>query len=88
MTNTELFTFEDDMDTASLSLIPNLRHKRALEEASQHFDSAALNMKEGSPMEIIAVDLNGGLEALTEITGESGNEDLYDKIFSEFCLGK
>jgi tRNA modification GTPase len=79
---------EDDMDTASLSLAPNLRHRKALEVASQHFKSAALNMKDGFPMEIIAVDLNGGLEALTEITGESGNEDLYDKIFSEFCLGK
>jgi tRNA U34 5-carboxymethylaminomethyl modifying GTPase MnmE/TrmE len=39
-------------------------------------------------MEIIAVDLKSGLESLEEITGESGGEDLYDRIFSEFCLGK
>ncbi|MDB9822245.1 tRNA uridine-5-carboxymethylaminomethyl(34) synthesis GTPase MnmE [Deltaproteobacteria bacterium] len=79
---------EGDMDTASFSLAPNLRQKTALIEASQNFKSAVLNTREGYPMEIIAVDLNGGLEALAEITGETGDEDLYDKIFSEFCLGK
>jgi len=79
---------ESDLDTASLSLAPNLRHKKALMEASRFFKTAVLNTREGYPMEIIAVDLNAGLEALAEITGETGNEDLYDKIFSEFCLGK
>jgi len=43
---------------------------------------------EGYPMEIISVDINSGLGALAEITGKIGSEDLYNKIFSEFCLGK
>jgi tRNA modification GTPase len=77
-----------EMDSASVSLAPNLRHKKALMEASQHFKAAVLNTREGQPMEIIAVDLKSGLDALAEITGESADEELYEKIFSEFCLGK
>ncbi len=77
-----------EMDSASVSLAPNLRHKKALMEASQYFKAAAFNTKEGHPMEIIAVDLKAGLDALAEITGERADEELYEKIFSEFCLGK
>ncbi|MFC1535351.1 GTPase, partial [Thermodesulfobacteriota bacterium] len=80
---------ESDLDTGPISpLAPNLRHKSALIEASQHFKNAVLNAREGCPMEIIAVDLNSGLDSLAEIIGETSNEDLYEKIFSEFCLGK
>ena len=77
-----------DLDTASSSLAPNLRHKKALEQAMGYFKAVSLNTREHAPMEIIAMDLNSGIEALAEITGEAGGEDLYDKIFSEFCLGK
>jgi len=77
-----------DMSAGTSSLAPNLRHKTALTEASRYFKNAASNTKEESPMEIIAVDLNSGLEALAEIIGETTNEDIYEKIFSEFCLGK
>ena len=77
-----------DLDTASSALAPNLRHKKSLEEAMEYFKTASLNIREHAPMEIIAVDLKSGLESLEEITGESGSEDLYDRIFSEFCLGK
>ncbi len=78
----------DDGSMASSHVAPNLRHKRALIEASQHFKNAVRNTRDGLPMEVIALDLNGGLEALGEITGETSNEEILDKIFSEFCLGK
>jgi tRNA modification GTPase len=77
-----------DVDVTSSRVAPNLRHRRALMEASQHFKNAAGNARGGSPMEIIALDLNSGLEALGEVIGETTNEEILDKIFSEFCLGK
>jgi tRNA modification GTPase len=79
---------ETDIDNASPSLAPNLRHKEALIGALRYFKTARVNALEGYPMEIIAVDIKSGLEALAEITGQIGDEVLYDKIFSEFCLGK
>jgi tRNA modification GTPase len=79
---------EIDPDSASLSPAPNLRHKIALTEASTHFKNAVDNIRMGSPLDIVAVDIREGSDALAEITGETTNEDIYEKIFSEFCLGK
>ena len=79
---------EGDIDTKSSHVVPNIRHKRALKEAFQFFKDAALNTRENLPVEIIATDLNSGLEALGEIIGETTNEDILEMIFKEFCLGK
>jgi tRNA modification GTPase len=69
-------------------LVPNIRQKTALMKALEHFGNSVSNLKEDCPMEIISFDLKSGIEQLEEITGEGSNDDLYDKIFSEFCLGK
>ena len=69
-------------------LVPNIRQKTALMKALEHFRDAVSNLKENSPMEIISFDLKNGIEKLEEITGEGQGNDLYDKIFSQFCLGK
>lgn len=77
-----------DMDTTVSDLAPNLRHKAALLEASQFFKNTILNLRNGLPTEIIAVDLKSGLDALGEIIGETTHEDILDRIFSDFCIGK
>lgn len=77
-----------EVDTRYTHLAPNLRHKGALMEASGCFKNGLTHSKEGMPLEIIALDLQGGLEALGEIIGETTSEDVLDKIFSEFCIGK
>ena len=57
-------------------------------EAAQFFKNAAQGTKENAPMEIIAVELKSGLDALGEIIGETTSEEVLDSIFSQFCLGK
>jgi len=84
----DLILSPDTDINASLSVAPNLRHKQALQKASRFFKSSAQNTRNGLPLEIIAVDINSGLEALAEITGEITSDDLLEKIFSQFCLGK
>jgi len=76
------------IDMTSSSIVPNMRHKQALKEASGLFEGAIRNLKEGLPLDIVALDLQDGLDALGEIIGESTHEDLLDRIFSRFCLGK
>ncbi len=76
------------IDTTDLGVAPSLRHKEALERASGHFQSAVSNLREGLPFDIIAADLQEGLEALGEIVGETTNEEVLDRIFSRFCIGK
>jgi tRNA modification GTPase len=71
-----------------LGLAPNVRQRQALEEAGRCFTRAFQNLKDGMPLEIMAVDMNEGLAALGEITGETATEEILDRIFSQFCLGK
>ncbi len=75
-------------DMTSSRLVPNVRHKEALQEASRCFDTALESLTQGLPLDIIAMDLKGGLDALGEIIGQTTHEDLLDRIFSRFCLGK
>jgi tRNA modification GTPase len=77
-----------DVDSTSSRLAPNLRHRAALTDAFKYFSNASGNMREGLPLEVIALDLKSGLEALGEIIGETTNDEIIERIFSEFCLGK
>jgi tRNA modification GTPase len=76
------------IDTSDLGVAPSLRHKEALDRASGHFQKSVSNLREGLPFEIVAADLQEGLEALGEIVGETTNEEVLDRIFSQFCIGK
>lgn len=77
-----------ETDLSASHAVPNLRHKKALTQACRAFNSAMANLKAGLPLEIIAMDLTIGLEALGEIIGATSHEELLDRIFSQFCLGK
>jgi tRNA modification GTPase len=76
------------VDSSSSHLAPNLRHRTALMDAFKYFSAAFVNMREDLPLEVIALDLKSGLEALGEIIGETTSDEIIEKIFSEFCLGK
>jgi tRNA modification GTPase len=75
-------------DTMETPIVPNLRQAAALSAAGDSFKNAHRNMIQGLPLEIIAADLKAGLDSLGEITGETSNEELLDRIFSQFCIGK
>lgn len=64
------------------------REKAFLENFLTSVDNAQESLNDGSPPEIIAEDFRQGLEYLKEITGEITPEDVLDRIFSEFCIGK
>ena len=69
-------------------VITNVRHRSALERCERALSRAVVSLREGYAPEFIAVDLSDAREALEEITGVISNEDVLDRIFSEFCIGK
>jgi len=79
---------QGDIDMTSSHAAPNLRHRKALMDAAGYFRGAARTAIEDAPMEIIALELRSGLDALGEIIGEAPGEEVLDSIFSQFCLGK
>ena len=69
-------------------MITNLRHCQALEKALAGLEHGEGALRKGLPEEFALFDLRGALDALGEITGETGVENLLDEIFSRFCIGK
>lgn len=82
------YVLEGGMDLTTSNVVPNLRHRQALNDALNDFKGAVRNLEEDGPMEIVAVELRSGLDALGEIIGETTSEEVLDRIFSQFCLGK
>jgi tRNA modification GTPase len=69
-------------------VVPNLRHKLALERALSASKTAAQGFKTSRPSELVAIDLKDALDALGEIVGATTTEDILDQIFNRFCIGK
>ncbi|MDH7478424.1 MAG: tRNA uridine-5-carboxymethylaminomethyl(34) synthesis GTPase MnmE [Syntrophomonadaceae bacterium] len=69
-------------------LISNQRQENALERAMASLAAARTAAEERLPLECVLIDLREGWEALGEITGETVNEQIIDRIFEDFCIGK
>jgi tRNA modification GTPase len=69
-------------------VVTSLRHQTILREAQSALTEARGAAAERLPEDFICIGLRAALNALGELTGESATEDLLDRIFGEFCLGK
>lgn len=82
----ELF-FNGEVDSESM-IISNNRHKQALYRALENCQEALDRVKSNEYLDLISIYVTSALKALGEITGSELEEDLINKIFSEFCVGK
>ncbi len=80
----ETVGFEQSADSA---YIVEQRHYEALKRACLSLESAAENIGLLS-LDLIAVDLKDGWDALGEITGETASEEIISTVFEKFCVGK
>lgn len=69
-------------------VITSERHQIALQQAVTSLQQALQSVEESLPTELISVDLRGALDAVGLITGETATEDIVERIFSDFCIGK
>jgi len=77
-----------DYDITNDILISNMRHKNLLEKTLGSLKLVNNALSHSISPELIAVDLQGALNFLGEITGETTSEDILNNIFSRFCIGK
>lgn len=70
------------------AVIDSLRQKELLEEAFGCLERFREGRDASLPMDILSEDLRNALDALGEITGEVGTEDILETMFSRFCVGK
>lgn len=71
-----------------LEVMINSRHQGALQRASRHIQLALDALRNAAGLELVAMDLRIGMNAVGEIVGKTTTEDLLDSIFSQFCIGK
>jgi len=69
-------------------IITDARQAGALASALKALEQAEAALQSGLTEEIVLEDLRRARKALGEISGEFTGEDLYDRIFSTFCIGK
>jgi tRNA modification GTPase len=70
------------------SFLNNARHLSAVRGALEALRRAKQALVEGLPAECVASDLQAATHSLEALLGRISSEDVLDKIFSEFCIGK
>jgi tRNA modification GTPase len=69
-------------------IVANMRHKTALFQVKENLLNAVKGLEEGTTLEFIAFDIRSALEALGEVVGETTTEEVLNRIFEQFCIGK
>ncbi|MBI4041733.1 MAG: tRNA uridine-5-carboxymethylaminomethyl(34) synthesis GTPase MnmE [Deltaproteobacteria bacterium] len=78
---------EKELETDTIFLMKE-RHRLGLEQAIQSLSACEKGMEAHLSMEFLTVDLKKAIESLETVVGRVTEEDIYDKIFSTFCIGK
>ncbi|MDT7042901.1 tRNA uridine-5-carboxymethylaminomethyl(34) synthesis GTPase MnmE [Candidatus Nitronereus thalassa] len=79
---------KDNFEPGQAPMVTHLRHKTALTKARDSIQQAQASIKAEMDGECIALDMRGALDSLGEITGAISTEDILDRIFRDFCIGK
>lgn len=79
------FLFEGE---ESSTMIANERQRDAVREALDAVMRAKETLKEGFFSDLTVIDISLAAEALGEAEGMSVNDEVVDRIFRDFCLGK
>jgi tRNA modification GTPase len=81
------FQKDHPLETAP-TLVPTLRQKIILEKTREALQEAHREMSQKVSAEFIAVNVQEALDQLGSLVGKTTTEDVLEKIFSRFCVGK
>jgi tRNA modification GTPase len=80
-------TFVKTKETGD-EVILHLRQKLLLEEILDALKSGIESLDKGFPEEIVAEEVRKSIPLVSQLTGEIRSDDIIEKIFSRFCIGK
>ena len=78
----------DDSVPCDGSILTNARQAGAVARAVEALERALAALKQGLTPDAVLVDVEAALEALGEITGQTMREEITNRIFERFCVGK
>lgn len=65
-----------------------IRREDCLRRAALSLRDVSRGVEEGMPPDMVSIDLRAAMDALGELTGETTREDIVDRVFAQFCVGK
>jgi tRNA modification GTPase len=71
-----------------MPVLTNLRHVDVLRKARESLRLARASIAAQYPPDLVAVDVQDAIDHIGAVTGVITSEDVLDRIFSEFCIGK
>lgn len=80
--------YTGEVDVESQIIVSNMRHNDQLIKAKKNIEDGLSGIRTNMPLDCIEVDIRNCWDSLGEISGDTVGEDILDKIFSEFCIGK
>lgn len=83
----EMFNLKK-LETENEFIVTNIRHKDLLNKARNGLIQARETVVNGLPIDMISINIKTAIKSLGEILGESVSEDVLNKIFEKFCVGK
>jgi len=69
-------------------VVPNMRQKQLLDTGLEAAEAIGQGLNDGTPTELIAINIQEAIDSLNQILGVHVKVDLLDEIFSRFCIGK
>ena len=79
---------DERVSIENTALIGNTRDMNSLKKALEHVNGALETMASGFSEDMAAIDIMDAYVNLGQILGESLEDDVVDRVFSKFCLGK
>lgn len=77
-----------DLDFENELIITNERHRDLLKRAKDFLNEARNQIENNEPIDIVSIVIKSASKCLGEIIGSDVNQDIINKIFEKFCLGK
>ncbi len=84
----EKFVTGGKINSPDSMVVSRARHQNSLIRARKNIEEFISALSSGIPLDLLSIDIRNAWEALGEITGSTVTEDLLDRIFSDFCIGK
>lgn len=75
-------------EPAEDELVPNIRQRDKLAKALEELKGFRQGLEQGIPPDVLSTHLEAACVHLAEMTGEISTEDVLERIFSSFCIGK
>ncbi|MBP3896828.1 MAG: 50S ribosome-binding GTPase, partial [Mogibacterium sp.] len=76
------------LNAKEMNIVTNERHVRMLRNAEMNINEAITMIQNGDPMEVIELSAHYAYDSLGNIIGEEVGDEVLDRVFSKFCLGK